>query len=97
MGEQQLGEKCVDGRVEEIRVALEAGEDLNSTDTRKRTCLMFAVDVEVVDLLLSCDGINVNAKDEDNHTALHDACRRGNVDILRKLLASPGLLLNERD
>ena len=100
MGEQQLLENCKAGRVEEIRVALEAVEDPNSTGTRKRTCLMFAVDcsrIEVVALLLSCDGITVNEKDEDNRTALHDACRRGNVDILRKLLAFPGLLLDERD
>ena len=102
MGDQSLCVKCRDGRLEEIRVALEAGEDPNSTcgTGRYRTCLMIAVDnnrVEVVALLLSCDGINVNAKDVDNHTALHYACHQRHVACLSKLLDFPGVLLNERD
>ena len=104
MGEQpqnNLWRKCKYGRLEEVKVALEAGEDPNTTGGEFNTpCLMIAVWAnrnEVVALLLSCDGINVNAKNLRDCTALHFACWKGNAPILRKLLAFPGLQCNERD
>ena len=67
------------------------------------TCLMMATngnEEEVVDLLLAQPNIEVNAKDNHkNSTALHFACRTRtrNIAILGKLLAVPGILVNERD
>ena len=96
----KLWEKCSLGKVEEVRKALEEGADPNTTDgEREITCLMVALEknqVEVVDLLISCPAIEVNAKDPINRTALHFACWKGDVAMLSKLLAVPGLLFNER-
>ena len=89
------------GLIRLVREALLAGADPNSTGGPcKTTCLMEIVkfnSAELVDLLLSCPGIKVNAKDKDNWTALHHACAFGNVASLSSLLAAPGLLLNERN
>ena len=104
MAEQQnnlLWEKCKDGRLEEVRKALEAGADANSTGGPfSSTCLMEAArnnHDEVVALLLSSPGIQVNAKDNEDWTALHFACGNGSLASLSKLLAAPGLQLNERN
>ena len=87
-------------RLEKVTVALEKGEDPNTSGgLLERTCLMVAVRWEwdlVVAKLLSCPGINVNAKDKENWTALHHAAF-GNVGILKMLMATPGILHNEKN
>ena len=94
---------CRLGKMEELRELLLAGADPNLRGGRyNRTCLMEAIRAnheEVVDLLLAQPSIEVNAKDNKNITALHLACRTrtGNIAILSKLLAVPGILVNERD
>ena len=84
-----------------MREALQAGVDPNSTDgPMQRSCLMVAIlndHKEVVDLLLSWPGIEVNAKDRQNSSALHLACYSDNVVCLNKLLTIPGIRLNEKD
>ena len=99
MGEQtELWEICRQGNLEELRTALQAGADPNSRGLDD-TCLMVAVRAkreEVVDLLLAQPGIESNAKDETNRTAMHWACSSGTVDILSKLLAVPGVLMNNK-
>ena len=97
MAEQQqnsLWEKCRDGRLEEVREELEAGADPNTTGGPfNRTLLMEAAvkdHREMVSLLLSSLGIQVNAKNMFNETALHLACFYGSVASLSKLLATPG-------
>ena len=90
---------CKNGKLKEAKEALEAGADPN-TVCRKMTCLMAATlhnRAEMVALLLSQPGIDVNAKDDQGNTAFHVACCKGNVAILRLLLAAPGLLHNERN
>ena len=68
------------------------GADSNTrSEADENTCLMEATEnnrEEVVDLLL--------AKKKWGNTALHFACR-GNVAILGKLLAVPGLLVNKKN
>ena len=101
-----LWENCCEGNLESARTALKGGGDPNSRGGfLNRTCLMMAVHNldedpfldRVVDLLLAQKGIDVNAKDRYNSTALHIAGAYGNLATLRKLLAVPGLLLNEKD
>ena len=101
-----LWENCCEGNLESARTALKGGGDPNSRGGFfNRTCLMIAVHNldedpfldRVVDLLLAQKGIDVNAKDRYNSTALHIAGAYGNLATLRKLLAVPGLLLNEKD
>ena len=92
------------GNVEDVRAALQAGGDPNTRGgTANKTCLMWAIirgNEEMVDVLLEQPSIEVNAKDNNENTALHWACRCGrvsNVAILNQLLAAPGILVNERD
>ena len=102
MCEHMWGRELTDEeRLEKVTVALEKGEDPNTTGgSLERTCLMVAVRREwdlVVAKLLSCPGINVNAKDMDNCTAWHHAAWVGNVGILKMLMATPGILHNEKN
>jgi len=99
--QNNLWEKCMNGKLEEVREALEAGGDPNTTGGYlNSTCLMMAArnnHDEVVVLLLSRPGIQVNAKNNQEWTALHFACYNGSLASLSKLLAAPGLQFNERD
>ena len=98
------------------RELLLAGADPNTkAGCNNWTCLMEAIwgsQEEVVDLLLAQPGLDVNAKNNNNSTALHYACefdlysmdyacvirnRNRNIAILSKLLAVPEILVNERD
>ena len=93
-------EDCWCGRIREVKGALEAGADPNNPAACGMSGLMVAIVNNwegLVDLLLSWPGIDVNAKGENNTVALHLAARQGNVAILNKLLAVPGILVNERD
>merc|ERR1719352_1336057 len=95
-----LWKKCVDGNLEEVREAIQAGADPNTRGPNNRTCLMIAAEWnhdEVVALLLARPGIQVNAKNQFNSTALHLACAKGSLASLSKLLAAPGVQLNERN
>ena len=98
---ENLWEKCSAGKLEEVREALQAGADPNSTSGPKNsTCLMEASwknHDEVVALLLSRPGIQVNARDEKNYSALHWACYNGSLACLSRLLAVPEVQLNERN
>ena len=89
--------------------AKEAGNDLNPVDGGKivgggrsgRSRLLWAAftnRVELIDSLLLQPNVDVNAKDQRNNTALHHACclPDGNA-IIAKLLAAPGILLNEEN
>ena len=98
-----MWESCSLGELNVTGELLLAGADPNTRGGRDNsTCLMEAVKGNhqaVVDLLLAQPSIEVNAKDNFDHTALHFACRTGtrNIAILSKLLAVPGILVNERD
>ena len=100
---------CRSGTLDQVKAALEAGADPNTTGESPQhdwgeptwTWLMTAVydkRVDLVDLLLSQPSIDVNAKAGSRlGTALHTACLFFNEAILHKLLATPGLLLNEKN
>ena len=107
IGNNLLG-KCADGKVEEVKEALEAGADPNTRGgPEMMTCLMVATwksQEKVVDLLLAQPGIQVNAKASNNFTALHFASKANSafvehdgISILKKLVAFPGIELNERN
>ena len=91
---------CDVGKLQELRQALEAGADPNSTDGHSNTtCLMAALRrnrTQMVSLLLSHPEIKINAKNRSGDTALHFACYWSSPECVKLLLAVPGLELNER-
>ena len=89
--------------------AKEAGNDLNPVGGGRivglgrpsRSSLLWAAYLnraELIDSLLQQPNVDVNAKDKRGNTALHHACCLpvGNA-IMPKLLAAPGILLNEEN
>ena len=93
-----------------LEEAKEAGNDLNPVGGGRivglgrpsRSSLLWAAylnRVELIDSLLQQPNVDVNAKDKRGNTALHHAvCSlpAGNA-IMPKLLAAPGILLNEEN
>ena len=92
-----------------LEEAKEAGNDLNPVGGGRivglgrpsRSSLLWAAylnRVELIDSLLQQPNVDVNAKDKRGNTALHHACclPAGNA-IMPKLLAAPGVLLNEEN
>ena len=88
---------CSLGELQMARELILAGADPNTKVGRNNwTCLMVAIlgsQEEVVDLLLAQPGLDVNAKNNNNSTALHYTCDEGNIAILSKLLVVPGILV----
>ena len=101
-GMSDLWTQCYLGDVEGVRAALARGEDdPNTIDGEwRRSCLMEAAGrghTGVVELLLAHPGIDINAVNSGNMTALHGACMYGWKDVGVRLLAHPRVNLNIRD
>ena len=86
---------CDVGSLEQVRVALARGEEVNQKDAQGITGLMMAVGRDneaLVDLLLQQPGLDVNLTGgRACWTALHWACHYGHAGIVRRLLAHPYL------
>ncbi|MCJ1405788.1 hypothetical protein MMC11_009018, partial [Xylographa trunciseda] len=68
--------------------AFKRGTMTTETDSRGRTPLHAAViggNVDIIELLLGCDGCVIDAKDSSNRTPLMTAARMGSVDVLQAL------------
>lgn len=73
--------------LETLRVLLDARAEVNAATKAGATALMWATgDLTKVRLLLD-RGADVNARMRDGTTALVTAARRGNLDVMRLLLA----------
>ncbi|EKX46953.1 hypothetical protein GUITHDRAFT_107304 [Guillardia theta CCMP2712] len=68
-----------------IQVLIEANADVNTVDSKGRSCVMKAV--EMIDYFCS-RGANVNLPDQAGNTPLIEAACRGNKEVVRKLLTS---------
>jgi ankyrin repeat protein len=78
------------GNVKEMRAAIDAGADVNASDSLTGTPLTgaaFSGSYEAVKLLVD-KGANVNATDNNGYTPLMNAVLSGNVDIVRLLLSN---------
>merc|ERR1719295_1404217 len=84
----------MNGDIEEARIALESGADLNSRSLEGKTPLMYALwnnQNSVVELLMQNDNVDVNCEDNDGATALHHAIDVDNDEGARMLLADTRL------
>jgi ankyrin repeat protein len=73
--------------VETTRLLLDAGGDLNASNRTGATALMWATAEATKVRLLLDRGAVVNARTKDGTTALVTAARRGNLDVIKLLLA----------
>ena len=74
--------------------------DLNLTDEKGNTALMFAAhfeNIEAVRLLLEQPSIEVNLEDISGHTALHLATVKGNIDAVKLLLVNERVNVNSQN
>ena len=82
---------CLKGNVHAINVLVKTGSDINTADIDGNTCLMHAVrghcSKEVLQAIID-HGVDVNATNKENHTALMSACQYDDVDAITVLLGS---------
>ena len=82
---------CQKGNIEAINVLLNAGADPNISDGKYGSCIQHAViggsSKEVLETIID-HGADVNAKNKHNITALMQACKRGDVEIINILLSA---------
>ena len=95
---------CMQGDLEGVKEALQAGQDPNERSPFGVSCLMHAArrgHLDILELLLRHPGIDVNTPDNSNLTGgtpLHWAVSGGSVQIVERLLNQPNLdCLDARD
>jgi ankyrin repeat protein len=92
---EQLVRAASVNSVEHVTFMLEKGAKLNYSRIRDGFTALIAACVsghkEAVDLLLGCDGIDVNAFDRYGVTPLIAAAYSGHLDIVERLLALPAV------
>ena len=96
--DRNLVQLCFYGKLKEVRDAIADGASVNRKGHRNSTCLIAAVvscHWDIVSLLLEHPEIEVNAKDDNNQTAILIACEIGTIEVIRLLLAR-GANPNER-
>ena len=96
---KSLYDHCRNGEIEEVRRALERGEDANKKLGRKKggTALHIAARKghrELVALLLDQPKIDPSVTDDAGWTALHLAAYEGHKEVLASLLNHPGVDVN---
>ena len=100
-----LWDVCVGGQIEEVRAALEKGEDINDTNSKNQTVLMFTATkcddekyVSILKLLLEQPSLKVNlAETTGGMTALHIASNSRNIEAVKVLSANPRVDVNIKD
>jgi len=102
--EQKFIDACINNDLPEVKECLEKGVNVNvKTDKvgeKGSFGLFYAAKFnypDLVDLLLSQDGILVNNKNEDGLTALMMSCKTGHFEITEKLIAAPDIDLYAQD
>ncbi|KAK4450844.1 Inversin [Podospora aff. communis PSN243] len=104
LGDADLAQKFLDtgqGKESTVKLLLDLpGVDANDADTGNWTALSYAVGhghAGVTKLLLAAKGVNPEPKDaKDGTTPIFTACEQGYTDILRQLLAAPGVDVTAR-
>lgn len=72
-----------------VQFLLEHGADVNAFDKNGQTPLIYSAfngSKDAASMLLSCEGINIEAKDITDSTALYRASASGSVDVVKLLI-----------
>ncbi|XP_063404436.1 ankyrin repeat domain-containing protein 50-like [Mytilus trossulus] len=93
-GQTPLLVACANGFFNIAKLLIDHNANINQSDHEKFTPLLYASkgNLDTVELLIKLD-CDINAKNCDNITALHNACRKGNAKIA-KLLLDHGAIIN---
>jgi len=85
----RLGQAVVDGKIEQVKLLISEGDDVNEKTTTGDTPLHYAVRYghEDVAELLIAKGAHVNERGAEGDTPLHYAAREGHKEIVELLLA----------
>jgi ankyrin repeat protein len=100
-GETALMSEASKGRIEAVKLLLEAGANISAKDDTGQTALHRMMDVsyrpskDMAELLLA-KGADVNLKDKEGRTPLHLAAESADRDIV-KFLLDKGARINEKD
>ena len=96
---QEFLKSCEENDLSSVRLLLLEGVNVNSR--RGMTGLHYVVKEnhygELLELLLTQSGVNVNIYSKDKHTPLMVACEMGHVNIVRRLSQVPDIQYNCRD
>ncbi len=68
-----------------VDMAMKRGSNPNIRDAQGRVALLFTID-PAVKKLLEEHGADINFQDNNNETALHTACKAGDIDVVEALL-----------
>jgi uncharacterized protein len=96
-GATALHHAAANGRLECVRILVEAGSDVNGGSSQSPVLLAAAGNGqgEVLEYLLSIPGTELDRQDSSGATALHAAAARGEVEVM-KLLIARGSDVNHR-
>jgi ankyrin repeat protein len=93
-----LHRACVEACLPLIEALVECGADERHKGIDGRTPLMIAVDqgdTDIVDYWLGRPGVDIGAKTEEGDTVVVTACRKGHVEVLKRLVAAGGRVNSE--
>lgn len=98
--DQNLINSCYNGKVDEVKVLLSQGADINTRDLKaNKTPLLAAIttdNLKILDLLIE-NNVDINAVDKENVSPLMLACNLGKYDAIKKLLSQEDIQVNVQE
>ena len=94
---EELYYAIADGDINKISHTINK-DNVNDKYENGWTPLMVACicgNIEIVKLLLACEGIQVNVTNENGWTPLMVACKSGHIEFVKLLLACEGIQVND--
>ena len=96
----EIVEAAANGEFGKVKAFIAEHADVNTQDKEGETALTYAArrgDVEILEYLLTVDGINVNIMNFKGQTALHEAAKFGKFEVVKKLMHVEGIEKSLKD